>query len=87
MQKLAQTIAKLADPDGENLTTILETLTRSMAEDQQKRQFGLCHRCLHLRESIGLDGEEATHFCRLIREPLSRSDLTAICMDYRALAN
>lgn len=81
---LVRAVSELPEADGLNLTTILEALTTGLAADRQKRQFGLCAKCLHLKKTAGLSDEETTHFCRLIKEPLSAADLTSICMDYRA---
>lgn len=86
LQKLASAIASLPEQEGADLVTTLECLTQELTEDRQKRQLGLCARCHHLRQGIGLGNEEVTHYCRLIRQPLSKADLNALCMDYQTRA-
>ena len=86
LQNLTNAIKALPAGEGADLAATLESLTQGLTEEWQKRQFGLCARCHHLRRAIGIGDEEETYFCRLIRQPLSKKDLDAFCMDYQSRA-
>lgn len=84
LEKMVQAISELPEDQQSSLTTILVSLTDSIAADRQQRRFGLCSTCQYIGECMGPEDKEKHYFCSFTTEPLLFSDLNSICMDYKS---
>lgn len=81
-----QTIEALTQSRRSDLMAILEPLMSHVSAARQKPRFGLCSTCQYLRHDIDAKDAQVADFCRLTKISLARSDLKAICMNYRSAA-
>lgn len=81
-EDLVCAIAELPQGLQSKLLVALERVTGHMAAERQKRPFGTCPFCGHLDECVYRNDELIEYFCRLENEPIERSEIEAICINF-----
>ncbi len=61
----------------------LDRMLRGMRSACGSRSFGVCECCDHFRDAAAVAETAGLHRCGLTGEPLSNSDKTRICVDFR----
>lgn len=80
---LVHAIAGLPETEQAKLSPSLDQITGRITSEQQRRQFGTCHRCRFLEEFNGQERGKKTWFCVLADQPIQRSEFNGLCIKFR----
>ncbi len=79
IHELVQVIAKLRPRQQSDLSAVLDHVTERLVEDRNRRHFGTCSKCRHMREVADLGSGELSYVCGKTGLPLSGSEISQLC--------
>ena len=82
MTRFEQALAAIAPALQKSLHDGLASLLKARIAQDGGRPFGICRDCRHF--AAGEGASESSHFCRLLKVPLTEADAGKICVEQQA---